>query len=231
MLLHARGAASTASPLRNRAARAAGKTMSCAERWGAGGSLLMYAAIHHRMHGKCWGVTPWDTVAVGQTLDTYTESKCPQFVSMACACAENANTRWDKELAHCIWHHKAPKGAKGQKVLRKKGNYRYLSPVEGAVCWWRGADPGEAASKAYKEKEEGKQLVWCITPCSLFCFKTVRQKVLAKDRAWLSTDSGHAKHLALDLHSVTRIMFRNHSVSAHKGCSSCCSIALVPTGD
>lgn len=53
MLLHARGAASTASPLRKGVARAAGKTMSCAERSVAGGSLLMYAAVHHRMHGKC----------------------------------------------------------------------------------------------------------------------------------------------------------------------------------
>lgn len=216
MLLHARGAASTASPLRKRAARAAGKTMGCAEGWGAGGSLLMCVAIHHRMHGKCWGVTPWDTAAVGQTPDSHMESKFPQFDCTACA--ENADPRWDKQLAHCIWHHKAPRGAKGQRGLRKKSNHRYLGPDEGAVCWQRGAHPGEAASRPDKVKqEEGKCLV-----CHHIMFSVLFQncEAEAKDRAWLRSDSGHAKLLALGLCSISRITFRNRSISAHKGCNS-----------
>lgn len=71
------------------------------------------------------------------------------------------------QLAHCIWHHKDPKGAKGERALRKNGNHKYLGLVEGAVCWQRGAHPGEAASRAYMVKQEGNWLVWHHTT---FCF-------------------------------------------------------------
>lgn len=70
--------------------------------------------------------------------------------------------------SHCIWHRKSSKRAKWQRVLRKEGNHRYLGPVEGAVCWQRGVYPGEAASGAYKVKqEEGRWLMWHHTMFSV----------------------------------------------------------------
>ena len=42
-----------------------------------------------------------------------------------------------------------------------QGTHRHMGPVEGAVCWQRGAYSSEAASRAYKVKQgERRRLVW-----------------------------------------------------------------------